>query len=155
MIDAKILASLNADGMENRLANLREAIKTADFPAQDDRYINNHIHTCYSFSPYSPTAAVYAARAEGLVTAGIMDHDSIAGAEEFIRAGEIMNFPITVGMECRVRMVGTALPIAAPTTPIRSVSATWQSMVSPTKISQSCRHILHLAASCATTAIER
>jgi len=108
MIDAKILAALNADGTENRLANLSEAIKTADFPQQDERYINNHIHTCYSFSPYSPTAAVYAARAEGLVTAGIMDHDSIAGAEEFIRAGEIMNFPITVGMECRVRMVGTA-----------------------------------------------
>ncbi len=108
MIDAKILEALNVSGMENRLDALKEAIKTAVFPPQDKRYINNHIHTCYSFSPYSPTAAVYAARAEGLVTAGIMDHDSIAGAEEFIKAGEIMEFPITVGMECRVRMDGTA-----------------------------------------------
>ncbi len=107
MIDSKILGKLNVDGMENRLSALKEELACANFPTQDRRYINNHIHTCYSFSPYSPTAAVYAARAEGLVTAGIMDHDSIAGANEFILAGEIMDFPVTVGMECRVRMDGT------------------------------------------------
>ena len=82
MIDIKVLNSLNAEGMEARLSALREAVKVADFPEVDERMINNHIHTFYSFSPYSPSAAVYAARAEGLATCGIVDHDSIGGADD-------------------------------------------------------------------------
>ena len=73
------------------------------------QYINNHIHTTYSFSPYSPTAAVYAARMEGLCTAGIIDHDSISGAEEFLEAAAIVGIPVTIGMECRATMDGTAM----------------------------------------------
>ena len=46
-------------------------------------HINNHIHTTFSFSPYSPTAAAWRARAEGLCTAGIIDHDSLGGNREF------------------------------------------------------------------------
>ena len=79
------------------------------FPPEVPQYINNHIHTTYSFSPYSPTAAVYAARMEGLCTAGIIDHDSISGAEEFLEAAKIVGMPVTIGMECRVSMVGTRL----------------------------------------------
>ena len=109
MIDTKILEKLNAATAKERLANLREAVKTADFPEVTPVYINNHIHTTFSFSPYSPTAAVFAARAEGLSTAGIVDHDSIAGAREFIEAGKIADIPTTVGMECRVKMTGTTL----------------------------------------------
>lgn len=107
MIGNDILTPLNAATPEERLANLAELAKTASFPETDRRYINNHIHTIYSFSPYSPTAAVWAAKAEGLATAGIVDHDSIGGAEEFLRAGEILQMPVTVGMECRVSMAGT------------------------------------------------
>ncbi len=109
MIDQKILEKLNAPTREQRLENLREAVKTARFPPAVACYVNNHIHTTYSFSPYSPTAAVYAARAEGLCTAGIVDHDSIAGAREFIEAGEIAGIPTTVGMEFRVSLAGTAV----------------------------------------------
>ena len=68
-----------------------------------------HIHTTYSFSPYSPTAAVYAARMEGLCTAGIIDHDSISGAREFLEAAEIIGMPVTIGMEARISMDGTRL----------------------------------------------
>jgi len=71
--------------------------------------VNNHIHTTYSFSPYSPTKAVYMAWSSGLATAGIMDHDSVSGAEEFIEAGKIIGLPITVGFECRVSVLGTPL----------------------------------------------
>ena len=46
---------------------------------------------------------------EGLCTAGIIDHDSISGAREFLAAAEIVGMPVTVGMECRVSMDGTAL----------------------------------------------
>lgn len=100
---------LNAPTPAERLENLRRAVAMAAFPPVVPEYVNNHIHTIYSFSPYSPTAAVYAARAEGLSTCGIVDHDSIAGAREFIEAGKIAGIPTTVGMECRVRMVGTTL----------------------------------------------
>ena len=69
MIEIDILNKLNAPTREERLANLKEILKTTEFPPMVPQYINNHIHTTYSFSPYSPTAAVYAARMEGLCTA--------------------------------------------------------------------------------------
>lgn len=109
MIDIKILEKLNAPTREERLANLKTVLEETKFPPAVPQYINNHIHTTYSFSPYSPTAAVYAARAEGLCTAGIVDHDSIAGAEEFLAAAELIGMPATVGMECRVSLKGTRL----------------------------------------------
>ena len=109
MIDIQILNLLNAPTKAERLANLREVLKTTEFPPMVPQYINNHIHTTYSFSPYSPTAAVYAARMEGLCTAGIIDHDSISGAEEFIEAAEIIDIPVTIGMECRATMDGTRM----------------------------------------------
>ena len=109
MIDIAILNKLNAPTREERIANLKEVLKDTVFPPMVPQYINNHIHTTYSFSPYSPTAAVYAARMEGLCTAGIIDHDSISGAEEFIEAAEIIGIPVTIGMEARVSMEGTRL----------------------------------------------
>ena len=109
MIDIAILNKLNAPTKEERLANLKEVLKNTTFPPMVPQYINNHIHTTYSFSPYSPTAAVYAARMEGLCTAGIIDHDSISGAEEFLEAAKIVGIPVTIGMECRVSMDGTRL----------------------------------------------
>ena len=109
MIDINVLNLLNAPTKAERLANLKEVLKTTEFPPMVPQYINNHIHTTYSFSPYSPTAAVYAARMEGLCTAGIIDHDSISGAEEFIEAAEIIDIPVTIGMECRISMDGTRM----------------------------------------------
>lgn len=109
MIDIAILNKLNAPTKEERLANLAEVLKTTTFPPMVPQYINNHIHTTYSFSPYSPTAAVYAARMEGLCTAGIIDHDSISGAEEFLEAAKLVQMPVTIGMEARISMTGTRL----------------------------------------------
>ena len=71
--------------------------------------VNNHIHTFYSFSPYSPAKAVFRSWESGLTTTGIMDHDSISGAEEFIEAGLILGMPTTVGAELRVTLAGTRL----------------------------------------------
>lgn len=103
--------SLNAPGREERLAALRELMAlyrdgTLESPVPSDN-VNNHIHTTYSFSPYSPAKAAYMAWLSGLTTAGIMDHDSIAGAEEFIEAGEIIGIATTVGFECRCGVAGT------------------------------------------------
>lgn len=71
--------------------------------------INNHIHTFYSFSPYSPSKAIYMAAKSGLPTAGIMDHDTIAGSDEFIRAGKIAGIATTIGVECRADFSKTLL----------------------------------------------
>ena len=107
MIDINILNRLNVETRGERIANLREVLKTAEFPPRNPKYINNHIHTTYSFSPYSPTASVFASLSEGLCTAGIIDHDSISGAEEFLEAAKVCGLPATIGMECRVSMRGT------------------------------------------------
>ena len=102
MIDFSLLKSLNEGSKDERLSALTRAVARASFPPVNPRMVNNHIHTNYSFSPYSPSAAVYAARAEGLATCGIVDHDSIGGAREFIEAGKIVGIPTTIGIETRV-----------------------------------------------------
>ncbi|MBP3706750.1 MAG: PHP domain-containing protein [Clostridia bacterium] len=104
------LKSLNVPDSDKRLENLKLVLEKEQVkPQVKPQYANNHIHTCYSFSPYSPTAAIYMARAEGLQTAGIMDHDSIAGADEFRKAGDIAGIGTTCGMECRVDFSKTRL----------------------------------------------
>ncbi len=90
----------------DRLDNLRKLIAENEKPVQGND-VNNHIHTTYSFSPYSPTAAVWFAREAGLCTCGLMEHDSIAGAKEFLEAAEIAGMNVTIGMECRVRFSST------------------------------------------------
>ena len=109
MIDFSLLNELNAGTRDERLGAVARAAAAASFPPVDPRMVNNHIHTTFSFSPYSPSAAVYAARAEGLATCGIVDHDSIGGAEEFIRAGETVGIPTTIGIETRVSFEETPL----------------------------------------------
>ena len=99
---------LNHPDRETRLQALRALVASEPRPSAGG-YVNNHIHTCYSFSPYSPSAAVFYARRAGLATAGIMDHDSVGGCAEFARAGEIAGLPVTTGFELRVSMDGTPL----------------------------------------------
>ncbi len=98
---------------EERLDALRALvpyIKSGEIKREGDgSWVNNHIHTCYSFSPYTPTSAIFYAWKAGLGTAGIMDHDSVGGINEFIEAGAIMEMPVTCGFECRVNVAGTAL----------------------------------------------
>ena len=93
----ELLSLLNAD---DGLANLKALMESEPAPVVG-RDCNNHIHTTYSFSPYSPTAAVWFARAAGLCTCGLMDHDSIAGAEEFLAAARAAHMGATIGLECR------------------------------------------------------
>jgi predicted metal-dependent phosphoesterase TrpH len=111
---AECLEQLNAPQAPRRLEALRRlapeyrasAAGTARPNAGD---VNNHIHTFYSFSPYSPAKAVWMSVSAGLATAGIMDHDSISGAEEFIEAGRAAGLATTIGLECRCDFAGTSL----------------------------------------------
>jgi hypothetical protein len=106
----EILEKLNVPEAKDRLKALEEIIRSEKkAPEVLPQFANNHIHSFYSFSPYSPASAVYFARLAGLQTAGIMDHDTIAGASEFIKAAEIAGIDSTIGLECRVRTEGTGL----------------------------------------------
>jgi len=102
-----LIKKLNAPKAEDRLDALRELKKNIGDLKDGDWYTNNHVHSTYSFSPYSPTKIVYEAYMAGLDTVGLMDHDSIAGAKEFIEAGKIMKIATTVGFEMRTDWADT------------------------------------------------
>jgi len=100
--------NLNHNDKQIRLSELKKLVDTTTSPITTGD-VNNHIHTFYSFSPYSPTKAVWMAYQSGLTTAGIMDHDSVAGCREFIEAGEIVGIATTIGVECRADFSSTKL----------------------------------------------
>lgn len=109
----RYVEQLNDDDVSVRLQALRALMQKVhegkiEKPQQGDD-VNNHIHTTYSFSPYSPTKAIWMAYRAGLKTAGIMDHDSVSGAREFIEAGKIAGIATTIGVECRADFSNTPL----------------------------------------------
>lgn len=102
------LKLLNAPDRLENLKKLVEDARAGRLPMpKTNEDVNNHIHTTYSFSPYSPTAAVWFSWQAGLCTCGLIDHDSIGGADEFLEACHIVGIPGTVGIECRVTMKDT------------------------------------------------
>lgn len=88
---------------EERLSVLQQIVASEDKPNLSGE-TNNHIHTFYSFSPYSPAGAAYMAYKHGLLAAGSVDHDSIGAASEMIQACEILGFGSCVGFEMRASM---------------------------------------------------
>lgn len=108
---ADLIGQLNHPEVSFRLEALAQLIKLVDEDKIDrpikGNDVNNHIHTNYSFSPYSPSKAIWMAYKAGLATAGIMDHDSLGGAEEFKKAGIIADMQTTTGIECRADMSKT------------------------------------------------
>ncbi|MBR2561615.1 MAG: PHP domain-containing protein [Eubacterium sp.] len=106
--EAEVRAFLNAGDRKERLEHLQCLLDAeTEKPAVLPDLSNNHIHTTYSFSPYSPTAAVWFARKAGLPVAGIMDHDSMGGAMEFRQAAEMCGVGSTCGFEARISFAGT------------------------------------------------
>lgn len=100
----ELIKKLNGGTAETRLQALKELVeKQTEKPVRRDNDANNHIHTIYSFSPYSPTKAAYMAYMAGLTSAGIMDHDSLSGVEEFKKACEILGLGSTCGVEVRAK----------------------------------------------------
>jgi len=109
----ELIKQLNADTKEERInavKGLKKLIDSGEIEVPEKQgYTNNHVHTTYSFSPYSPAKAVWMAMMNGLSTVGIIDHDAINGAEEFIKAGEILGMPTTIGFEIRTDWTNTKL----------------------------------------------
>lgn len=100
---------LNSPLKEERIAEIKRLKKAETEVPERQMDVNNHIHTTYSFSPYSPTAAVWYGYRAGLNTVGIMDHDSVSGCYEFLEAANIVGIAATCGVECRVSVIGTPL----------------------------------------------
>ncbi len=99
-----ITQKLNAKTQFERLSALEEVLRVeTEKPIFRENDANNHIHTIYSFSPYSPTLAAYKAYSAGLTSAGIMDHDSLSGAKEFKSACKLLNLGSTCGVEVRAK----------------------------------------------------
>ncbi|WP_455383504.1 PHP domain-containing protein [Salinispira pacifica] len=101
---------LNAPSRDERLSALRELASGRDNPfegAPRTEEVNNHVHTIYSFSPYSPVLAATLARTSGLQAVGSVDHDSISAAREMVEACSIIGMGSTVGCELRVNFTGT------------------------------------------------
>lgn len=95
---------LNENTAVERLSNLEKVIsEQKEKVVRRENDANNHIHTIYSFSPYSPTKAAYSAYMSGLTSAGIMDHDSLSGAKEFKKACKMLNLGSTCGVEVRAK----------------------------------------------------
>lgn len=92
------------------LKSLRDLMDRGEIKAPEEAEdTNNHVHTWYSFSPYSPAMAVWMAKMSGLCTVGIVDHDSVGGAGEFAKAGKILGIATTVGAEVRANFAGTPM----------------------------------------------
>ena len=100
---------LNSKSLNERLRAVRELGESAKDGVTPTDEVNNHVHSIYSFSPYSPTMIAVKAAEAGLQTVGIMDHDSVSGCAEFLEASKAVNIASTAGFELRVNMTGTSV----------------------------------------------
>jgi hypothetical protein len=106
----KIIQEINSRNKKFRLYGLEKIYKLIEIEKKQFKKteeVNNHLHTIYSFSPYSPSMAAYLAWKAGLQAVGIMDHDSVSGCKELIEACKIIEIASTVGFELRVNFSGT------------------------------------------------
>ena len=95
-----------------RIEALRAVVADEHFPSWVPES-NNHIHTCFSFSPYTPTHAALMARRNGLRVVGSVDHDSIGAAAEMSEATRILGMGSVTGFEIRARF-GEGTPLGRP-----------------------------------------
>jgi hypothetical protein len=66
-------------------------------------YIDLHIHSNYSDGAFSPTELVEQAKAEGLTTIALADHDSAAGVPEALAAGVAREIEVIPAVELSVQ----------------------------------------------------
>jgi len=73
----KIIQELNSNLKEVRLFGMKKIYKVIEIreeQAKNTEEVNNHVHTIYSFSPYSPLMVACLAWKAGLQAVGIMYH---------------------------------------------------------------------------------
>ena len=107
-----------------RIEALRAGVADEHFPSWVPES-NNHIHTCFSFSPYTPTHAALLARRNGLRVVGSVDHDSIGAAAEMSEATRILGMgSVTSSRSAPASARARRSRSASSTTPIPRASPT-------------------------------
>ncbi|MDD3404070.1 MAG: PHP domain-containing protein [Hespellia sp.] len=110
---AELVEALNHKDKSVRIQavkSLKEEIDQGKIPkAERLEECNNHVHSQYSFSPYSPSKIAWQAYQAGLRTCGIVDHESVAGCLEFKEACNILGVVPTIGFEVRMTWDHTPL----------------------------------------------
>lgn len=109
----ELINKLNCDCKEERLEAVRKLSKLiaeGKLPAVPRKEeCNNHVHSQFSFSPYSPSMIAWLAYENGLEVCGIIDHESVAGCREFIEACKMLGVVPTIGFEVRLSCVQTPM----------------------------------------------
>ncbi|MFV0429253.1 MAG: PHP domain-containing protein [Arachnia sp.] len=88
----------------SRVAALRQELEAGHDLGGFVNESNNHIHTIYSFSPYSPSMAALRGREAGLQVVGSVDHDSVGAAWEMREASALLGMGAVTGFEVRVML---------------------------------------------------
>lgn len=105
-----IISTLNSTEKIERLHACKEigkAQKNQQLTRTVLQEVNNHVHTIYSFSPYSPSMAAFKAWEAGLTIVGSVDHDSISASREMKEASAFIGIASTTGFELRVSFKDT------------------------------------------------
>lgn len=106
------IAELNHPERDRRLAAARRVgamLRSGALRRELSDEVNCHVHTIYSFSPYSPAMAAWKAIEARLLAVGIIDHDSVSGCDEMLEAGAALGIAATAGFEIRVDFARTRL----------------------------------------------
>lgn len=107
------IQQLNHPDKEMRLdavEELNRQVRAGKLPVVErTEECNNHVHSQYSFSSYSPSMIAWKAYQAGLRTCGIVDHDSVSGCLEFREACKILGVVPTIGFEIRLTWEDTPL----------------------------------------------
>ena len=104
----EILSALSDFNNETRQNALKEIVRLIDEGKIERNreikpWINLHIHTfhSYNYNNWSPSRIVFEAWKTGLKYTGTVDFDTLAGLEETLLAGKLLNMKVTGGFETR------------------------------------------------------
>ncbi|MDD4003103.1 MAG: flippase-like domain-containing protein [Clostridia bacterium] len=105
-IREKLIPKLNSESSSDRLANLTviKQIEREDrfFVPQPREYdIKISLKTEYSCMPFKPSYLAYKLHEAGSQIAGIMDHETLAGAKEFFEACNILGIKCLIGVQAK------------------------------------------------------
>lgn len=106
------IADLNHADRTRRLEAARQvgaALQRGELRREVTPEVNCHVHTIYSFSPYSPSMAAWKAIEARLLAVGVIDHDSVSGCEEMLDAGAALGIAATAGCEIRTSWAATRM----------------------------------------------
>ncbi|MCX7917256.1 MAG: hypothetical protein N2589_03925, partial [bacterium] len=100
------LSNFNAEIRRKKLIEISDLINKGKINKDNEfqGFLNIHIHTFHSFNykNWSPYRIIFEGWKKGLLYMGTVDFDTLAGVEETLLAGKILNMKVVGGFESRV-----------------------------------------------------